>query len=191
VNNVDYLIEQLHEMRHNDTKNYIAPGLTSSLIGGHPSGERGLVRMFIAERDTREQWVTPHNHRFDFVCLVLQGKVTQFMYYRDEQQIWPGMKAGPRQPYAVTKLFGTHDAGYGLEDPMTGPVFYRIVETLYGEGDTYRMKHDEFHSIRFSEDAMVLFFEGPKLDNPVFILEPWVDGERVPTFKTEPWMFKR
>lgn len=193
MNNVDALISQLHQMRHSDTKNYIAPGLTSSLIGAHPSGERGLVRMFIANRDTREQWITPHNHHFDFACLVLQGKVTQYLYYQDGQQIWSGMQhVGPRQPYAVTELSGDHSDGYEQKKVIAAdPTYYRVAETEYGEGDIYAMQHDEIHSIRFSEDAMVLFFEGPKMDNAVHILEPWVDGERVPTFKTEPWMFKR
>ncbi len=58
------LIKAVLGMANNPIRHYIAPGLTSSLVGG---GGHGKVRLFQADRETRE-WVTPHSHRFDFTC---------------------------------------------------------------------------------------------------------------------------
>jgi hypothetical protein len=53
------------------------------------------------------------------------------------------------------------------------------------------MTADEIHSIFFGRDTSVLFFEGPNVSDTSIILEPVVDGETIPTFKVEPWAFKR
>lgn len=53
------------------------------------------------------------------------------------------------------------------------------------------MLASEVHSIHFSRGAQVLFFEGPTVADTSIILEPNVDGETIPTFRVEPWMFKR
>jgi len=53
------------------------------------------------------------------------------------------------------------------------------------------MKSTQIHSINFAKGTEVLFFEGPTIMDTSVILEPYVDGETVPTFKTEPWMFKK
>jgi hypothetical protein len=53
------------------------------------------------------------------------------------------------------------------------------------------MTADQVHSIFFSRGAIVLFFEGSKESDTSIILEPFVNNEIVPTFKVEPWMFKK
>jgi hypothetical protein len=53
------------------------------------------------------------------------------------------------------------------------------------------MRYNEIHSIKFSKDAIVLFFEGPTVTDSSFVLEPVVEGEYIPTMTTEPWMFRR
>lgn len=63
--------------------------------------------------------------------------------------------------------------------------------TTYKAGCTYSMTHDQIHSIRFDRDTQVLFFEGPQLTTQSRMLEPWVDGKVVPTFRTASWMFDR
>lgn len=61
--------------------------------------------------------------------------------------------------------------------------------TPYVHGDFYSMKASEIHSITFSRDALVLFFEGPEKATETLILEPFVDGQTVPTFQVQPWMY--
>lgn len=51
------------------------------------------------------------------------------------------------------------------------------------------MKAEEIHSITFSRGASVLFFEGPRKTDTSTVLEPVVDGETIPLFRTEPWMY--
>ena len=58
-------------------------------------------------------------------------------------------------------------------------------------GSWYGMKHDEIHSIGFSNDAVVLFFEGPPVAEGTVILEPYVNGQHLQTMATKPWMFQR
>lgn len=53
------------------------------------------------------------------------------------------------------------------------------------------MDAHQIHSIRFLRGAEVLVFEGPEVAHSSVVLEPWAYGERVPTFKVEPWMFRR
>jgi|SRR6185312_1524783 len=168
-------------MRHGRIRNYIAPGLTSWLIGG--SGH-GMVRLFSSDRDTHEL-IVPHSHRFDFTCVVLRGKVTQVLYLETG-------RADQGNAYAVGKL-KTQPGGFGRYDfePGKKPEYFSETEYEYLAGDTYRMRRHEIHSIRFSRGAEVLFLEGPEMASESKVLEPWSDGRRVPTFVTHPWMFDR
>jgi len=183
----------LDELKHSAIHNYVAPGLTSWLIGTSP---KGIIRMFEAERDTREQFVTPHNHDSDFTCLVLDGQVDNYIYH-DKDRVPNRLVSGPLSPFekyarrGIRRSGDTHGA-YETDRSQAAVYEFCIEECCYRPGETYSLQHDEYHSIRFHKGTRVLFFEGPKLDTPVSFLEPWVAGYGpVPTFKVEPWMFVR
>ena len=82
----------------------------------------------------------------------------------------------------LLKYVHTHDPG---------PTYWHQEMYSYLAGDTYFMRHTDIHSIRFEKGSEVLFFEGQPKAPGSAMLEPWVDGQVVPTFKTEPWMFPR
>lgn len=174
------LLNVLRSMAHEPVRNYVLPGLTSMLIGGFGQGR---VRLFAAARDSRE-WIVPHSHRFDFVCLVLRGKVTNVRFTVG------GIDHA--NAYAIGRLkrstggFGEYDIVHGTE-----PTRFREEEATYAAGDFYAMRAPEIHSIRFGAGAEVLFFEGPDLQEETVFLEPWCDGGVVPTFAVQPWMFQR
>lgn len=172
-------------LAHSPVQNYVLPGLTSYLIG-EPS-DKGRVRLFHATRDTREL-VTPHSHRYDFTCLVLAGGVTNILY-RQIASIFGGSEEGFEE-YAkgVVRPIGT--LGEYELTPGTEPSRYGRQANRYLTGDAYSMQHPQIHSIQFDAGTKVLFLEGPNLVPDSFVLEPWCYGQRVPTFKTEEWMFQ-
>lgn len=162
--------------------NYATAGLSSWQVGGP---ERGMVRLFTASRDTRD-WITPHSHRFDFTCLVLRGTVTNVLYTVCETHSFRANAFAVGTVGAISGGMGRYHFKAG-----TDPVYFEDTTHEYEAGDTYSMLSHEVHSIRFSKGAEVLFFEGPTYVPTSVVLEPWVDGARVPTFRTEPWMFVR
>jgi hypothetical protein len=168
-------------MANSEIRHYIAPGLSSYLVGGQ---DRGKVRLFRSDRETRE-WITPHSHRFDFTCLVLRGWATNILLTR----AW-GADHADRYCAGTLKR---KPGAFGEYEFVPGTATSEYLETskTYHEGDVYSMTHNEIHTIRFSRDAMVLFFEGPELVDESLVLEPWSNGKRVPTFGTQPWMFER
>lgn len=174
------LITAVLAMANSPIRHYIAPGLTSSLIGGP---QHGKVRLFCSERETRE-WVTPHSHRFDFTCLVLRGWAENIIFTRQ----WG---ADGADLYSAGTLKRNEAFGQYEFTPSTEACAYVESSKTYNEGDVYAMTHEQIHSIRFSRDAMVLFFEGPEVTESSLVLEPWSSGKRVPTFETRPWMFER
>lgn len=171
-------------MAHSSVRNYATPGLTSYLIGGGPAV--GRVRLFMSDRDQRE-FITPHSHRFDFTCLVLRGEVRNVLYVRateNSNDLGNSFARGVLKPI---------DGGLGKYELLPGgsPAAYNEVPSIYTAGHTYSMRSAQIHSIYFSKDAEVLFFEGPETAEETYILEPWSNGARVPTFSTQPWMFQR
>jgi hypothetical protein len=70
-------------------------------------------------------------------------------------------------------------------------LFWKRKPYTYMAGDTYSMGYEEIHSIRFDRGTKVLFFEGPQVTNLSWMIEPWVNGKCVPTFRTEDWMFEK
>lgn len=176
---IDAIREAVLGMKHSRIRNYIAPGLTSWLVGGE---SRGKIRLFTSDRDTREL-ITPHSHRFNFTCLVLRGHVTNVLFSRTYST---------GNSYAVGKLRAPKGGigEYEFTPGEKGEYFSEEV-TRYAEGDTYSMKCYQIHTICFSRDSAVLFFEGPEITDTSVVLEPWSDDRRVPTFVTQPWMFDR
>lgn len=184
------LLRQLKGMAHSPVQNYICPGLKSSMVGARAE-DGSCVRLFEAERDTREQWITPHNHAFDFACLVLDGQVENTIYVPPGQRyVGNGPHDGSAQ-YVVGGLNGGMGV-YRIDRTSVEPLEFQSYTSRYRRGDTYSMNHDEVHSIRFFAGTVVLFFEGPTRNSDTMFLEPWVEGfGRVETFKCEPWMFRK
>lgn len=170
-------VQMLLDMAHSPIQNYVVPGLTSWLIGS--PGVKGTVRMFECSRNQQEA-ITPHSHRFDFQCLVLEGRVRNRVWYENSNGDEYG-RTQLRYGGGVGKYsYGTREVGYYLYD-----------EDVYLSGETYAMRAEEIHSIYFEKGTRVLFFEGPTVADTSIILEPFVDGEVIPTFKVESWMFQK
>lgn len=172
------------EMANGAVRNYATAGLSSFLVGGKGKG-KGRVRLFTSDRDTRE-WITPHSHRFDFTCAVLDGEVENTLF---EFTAYRTYESNSYVRGLVTPVAG----GLGKYEIKHGntPFDYIEITTVYKEGDTYSMTADMVHSIRFSKGARVLFFEGPETRTTSAFLEPYSDGKPVRTFKTHDWMFER
>jgi hypothetical protein len=157
--------------------NYVLPGLDSTLLS------QGRFRLFTSSRYT-EEFITPHSHRYDFACLVLRGKVTNTIYRPRSNEI------SDAQLWARSQVLFRVEAGqhvYTVQDPIN--VLYSAECKVYGAGEVYSQLSADIHSIRFSKDAVVLFLEAPERTGITHILEPVHGGKRVPTFKTEDWMF--
>lgn len=173
---VGEIYEVIPTMMHSEIKNYIVPGLSSFLIGG---GGNGLVRMFACERNQHES-VTPHSHRFGFICLVLSGRVRNRTWY----------KSSGGDSYRKTTVKYNGDPGkyerLDFEDDN-----WSSYEKEYLAGDFYRMSASEIHSITFDSGTEVLFFEGAEETGTTFILEPVVNGECIETLDVKPWMFQK
>ena len=173
------VIKQLCAMRQRPLRNYIVPGLTSWMI--MDNGDDGKVRMFMCSRDQQE-FITPHSHRFDFTACVLRGSV--------ENTLWVETDDPKSDRYFVTRTQYLGEPGKYKEIAVGVAGF--ITDTLtHNEGEWYGMKHSDIHSIKFKKDTVVLFIEGRSLATYSNVLEPFVNDERIPTMKTEPWMFKR
>lgn len=172
------IARQIEPMLNNRLGNYIAPGLTSYLVGG---GEYGKVRLFKASRLTRDV-ITPHSHRFDFTCLVLAGSATNTLYV-------PGIKGDEWCLSTIDQVCGANGLRDYVHTREAAPTRLERRTAVYGPEQIYSMTHDEIHSIEFSADASVIFFEGPQIVMRSSMIEPWVDGKCVPTFETKDWMF--
>lgn len=167
----------LRAMLHSPVRNYAIPGLTSWLVG-NPS-PAGTVRFFECSRDHQEN-ITPHSHRFNFQCWVIAGEV--------RNRVWTAALYGDQ--FTHTNLVYEGDIGQ-YRKVRIGVSRYLYHEDTYKSGEWYSMESKQIHSIQFTKGAQVLFLEGPTVDNQSTILEPFVDGQDVPTFKVEPWMFQR
>lgn len=169
------------EMLNSRVSNYATAGLHSYLVGGPSAGK---VRLFHAERDTRE-FITPHSHRFNFACLVLSGRVENRIFSRA-----PSMD--PRGDLFVRSIIRPVDGGLGKYVVEADETPERYIEQVYPyvKGDVYTMSAYQIHSINFAANTDVLFFEGPSDEATSVILEPFVNGKHLATFKTEEWMFE-
>ena len=176
----------IDKMSHGHVRNYATPGLTSSLVGGGDYGH-GCVRLLSSDRDTRE-WVTPHSHRFDFACLVLEGYVENILFV----PVTDTDMGDRTNVYAKATLIPRNGGMGRYVIERTGETqYYAEMSRSFGVGDYYGMEAAEIHSIRFSRGARVLFFEGPTVIDRSVILEPFSDGRVVETFDVPKWMFDR
>lgn len=175
------LVSFIEQMKHSPAHNYVIPGLTSWLIG-MPSKEHGCIRMFTMSR-THEEPIIPHSHRFDFRCLVLRGVVHNHIWSRQPRHL------GGDQ-YEVSNVTYEGVLGKHQRSVAERAFFARDAKT-YKTGEEYAMRAEQFHSIYFERGTSVLFFEGPNRLELSQVLEPVVDDEAIPLFKTEKWMFRR
>lgn len=178
MNNVEALINQIQQMKNSSIQNYVVAGLKSSLIGG---GNFGMVRLFEGSRH-QQDFISPHSHRFDFACLVLRGKVTN--------RIWRESSDENADFFQVSVLHYSGTVGEHIKKPAERS-FWLPSDTVYCAGDIYTMSADQVHSIIFSRESVVLFFEGPNIKKQSIVLEPVVDGSVIPTYEKHDYMFKR
>lgn len=175
MNNQDELIRLLEFMKTQTLKNYVIAGLDSSLI------QNGCVRYFENSRD-HQDFITPHSHRFDFACIVLEGTVAN--------SIWEPTTEEEGDFFQTS--FIHYDGKIGDYDRAPdGRNWYKAKTNLYRAGDIYSMTTEQIHSIKFGRGAKVLFFEGPSILDCSLIIEPVVDGEVIKTLETKDYMFKK
>lgn len=179
---LDDISKAIKPMLNNRLENYIIPGLASSLVGG---GNFGKVRLFSTDREARD-FVTPHSHRFDFTCIVLSGLVRNTIFF-DEQMMTGDMWCQS----TIDQVCGADGIRNYVHRRDDNPSRWNQDTQTYEPGDTYSMTYDQIHSIYFARGSQVIFFEGPELTSSSRMIEPWVNGKVVPTFKTEEWMFNR
>lgn len=175
------ILKAIEPMLNSRLDNYIIPGVASEIVGG---GDFGKVRLFSTDREARD-FVTPHSHRFDFTCLVLSGVVHNTLFTEEQYRTgdeWLGS--------TIDQVCGANGLREYKHVRYATPNNWEQKTYTYVAGDTYSMKFNELHSIRFERGSRVLFFEGPQLITTSRMIEPWVNGQIVPTFKTEPWMFQ-
>ena len=178
--NPEQIIEVLRgaakSLAHSSVANYVVPGLTSSLIGGNG---HGAVRLFECSREHEEN-IVPHSHRFPFTCIVLAGTV--------RNRIWTKHSNGDHYQSSQMRRsgeFGQYITTAGETEKWT------FKEQIHNMGEAYSMFAYQVHSIYFSKGAKVLFFEGPESTDESIFLQPVVDGDVIPTFNVQPWMFQR
>lgn len=174
-------VQQLIGMSVSKISNYVIPGLESYLLAKHESGS--CVRLFVSTRGHQES-IVPHSHRFDFQCIVLEGSVTNIIWTR----CLPDLRNSDEFMVTTHKYMNTPGL-YEQQESFTSN--FVCSATTHVAGENYGMSHDQIHSIRFSRGAAVLFFEGPPVSDSNVVLEPLVDGVRIPTGTTQPWMFRK
>lgn len=158
---------------------YIVPGLDSILLAKTRNG--GCLRLFKMSR-YQELFVTPHDHRYDFKAYVLAGAVENIKY-----SITTFSPPSTRATHAIVR--------YNKDTREWLPTTVNVVRAepysrTYGAGETYFMEHEEFHTIRFGDGAVVLMVEGPSQAECSRMLLPWRNGAVVDTFMWRPWMMR-
>lgn len=169
------LLKMVHSMKSDRVRNYVLAGLDSYLLNN------GTVRLFSSERETHDH-ITPHSHRFDFLCIVLSGYVVNRLW-----KLRPA-HSDDADSFMRSKLYYNGEIGKHSREEIGG-AWYSYADTTFRAGQCYAMASNEIHSIKFSRDANVLFFEGPSKSLETTIIEPIVDGKVIRTYETKPYMF--
>lgn len=166
----------ISRMGHSKLSNYIVPGLESYLLGG--GGDNGIVRFFHSTRDHHEV-ITPHSHRYNFTCLVIEGEVWNTSWFPDVDG----------DQYSLVKITPAGKVGEFNKSAMS-VAKYKSKTSRYQRGYSYSMYKNDIHSIMFTKGAKVLFFEEPTSQEYSYILQPFVGGKTVNTFRVEDWMYE-
>jgi len=167
------ILNIIEQMKSSKVSNYVIAGLDSYLL------ENGNMRVFKNSRNHQDQ-ITPHSHRFDFTCLVLQGRVIN--------KIWIECTEEDGDFFEESKITYQGEIGKHTRKQV-GRNFYKVTEIIRNAGQTYSMTSDQIHSIGFSNNAIVLFFEGPQKSKSSVIIEPVVNGLVIPTYENKDYMF--
>lgn len=171
------------KLAHSPVKNYGIPGLTSYLLSGNPADGNGCIRLFVNDTN-HQQPIVPHSHRFKFISLVLCGEVVNRVWTRVNNSVAGDLYQASTLAYVgAPGRYASIDCGQ--------PEHWRYKDTTYIAGQSYSMEHDEVHSIYFAKGTRVVFIEGAPVSNESLFLQPVIDGEVIPTFKIEDWMFKK
>ena len=171
---MDKILKIVDGMKTDGILNYVVAGLDSYLLGN------GKVRLFECSRNHQDQ-LTPHSHRFDFACIVLAGSVTN--------RVWTRCTHQDGDIFMTSTLSYNGEVGnHTVSEGTTG--YWKYTDTVYTVGESYGMSSSEVHSIQFSKDAKVLFFEGETQRNTSIIIEPFVHGKTVSTYHKAPYMFE-
>jgi len=171
----DKISDFLEQMKGQSIDNYIVAGLNSSMI------DNGKVRLFSASRNQRQE-ITPHSHTYDLLSIVLRGKVENFMWIEADDDT-------SGESFLLSEIVKTKEFGEYDKKEVDVSNYYSL-KSSYIAGDIYHINEGEIHSIKFSKDAIVLLFESEEKLNCSEVLEPFVDGELIPTLIKEDWMFK-
>lgn len=176
--------EIFDKLKHSPIHNYILPGLTSWML--KPAGDgHGMIRMFESSRETQE-FITPHSHRYGLHCEVLAGWAENTLW-KDASLVG---STNSSDEWMLCSL--KYNGNPGDYTQTVGPIRRFAKETLrYAAGSSYNLNHSQIHTIRFSRDAVVVITETVQQTDTTQILLPVAYGKAVPTFKVEPWMYKR
>tara|TARA_R110000851_G_C12822952_1_gene539806 strand:+ start:64 stop:603 length:540 start_codon:yes stop_codon:yes gene_type:complete len=175
MNGLKFLANMLQDMKQDKVSNYVIAGLDSYLVSN------GNVRMFENSRNHQDQ-ITPHSHRFNFACLVLEGSVINREWFETSEE--------EGDFFESTILHYNGKIGSHTKS-KEGRSFYAYLDTKHKEGDCYAMSAQQIHSIQFSKGAKVLFLEGPQITDTSIIIEPVIDGVVIPTYENKPYMFNQ
>ncbi len=175
----------IESMQTSRVRNYIIPGLNSYML------DNGKVRMFDSTREFSGT-ITPHSHRFDFACYVLNGIVSNRLYH----PVSPfGDGTGDKLDgdiFTVRTLVRDINEAFGEYERLTddSQANFTSTATTYKTGDWYTMKADEYHSIMFGKDTQVIFFEGQEVNKYSRVLLPFMHGETIETMECDKdWMY--
>ena len=161
-------------------KNYIVPGLESKLL--ERRWDNSILRVFHATRH-QVQFVAPHTHRYALTSTVLAGTVQNTMWRRC-RDITPD---ADRFKVVLQKFNGIGDYDFSEEVEIAD---FRPETKTYKVGESYFMRHEEFHSISFSKGAVVLIEESSQMCEHSWVLQPYVDDVAIDIAEVKPWMFK-
>lgn len=169
------------KLKQDPIHNYAGiPGLTSWMIHKGEEG-KGCTRMFEMTRN-HEGFITPHSHRFDFECFVLEGEVCNSLYRKT--------LLGDGDLYSETVMQYAKEPGSYERGEVSKNRYVRQDYTHF-VGDRYQMRASEIHTIQFKRGTRVLFVEGVVESDTNVILEPIEGGLTLQTFEVKPWMFKK
>lgn len=178
------LLEHFPLGLHSGIKNYVLPGLYSYLLGDK-NLDGSITRVFYSSRLTQE-FISPHNHRYNFICEVLDGYVENTIY----EPTFSSNEVGDfwQQVVSIYSDIGIYKTNY-----LSGPVKYIPKSVTYRKGEIYKSDLHTIHSIKFSKGSVVLFREGKKLSEQNVALIPYCKETEtaINNFNTHPWMFEK
>jgi hypothetical protein len=161
---------------HSVIHNYAIAGMDSYIIGD-PADRTRLLHM------TRHQldYVTPHSHKTDLTCTVLNGMVINTIFTKG--------KGGDY--FIKTPLIYQGEAGKYVKQKSQAKKMYVLDIKGYHSRQQYSMPYYDIHSIWFTKGAMLLLKSGDVVTDATFILEPYSNFRHVQNFHVHKGLFKK